>query len=119
MSPRIFVLTTALVFAGVSSFTAPQIIATADGKHAFVTDSSVAGKLLTYDVVGNATGSIALSSGTAATTTGGATSDGASVYVGVSDGGNGSVHQINVGAGTDAAQIPLNLVPDLVAIRPR
>jgi hypothetical protein len=106
---------------------AGRIFVTPDGTHAYVT-SDVAGKLLSYDVVGNVAGSIALT-GTAPVTftqgtlqdirnNGGATLDSASVYVGVNDGGSGSVHQINVSAGTDAAQIPLSFVPDLVAVRP-
>jgi len=102
--------------------TPQQIIVTPDGSHAYITTNNVAGnvagKLLSYDVVGNATGSVTLAGTAPFTTTGGATLDSASVYVGVSDSGNGSVHQINVSAGTDAVQIPLSFVPDLVAVRP-
>jgi hypothetical protein len=94
-----------------------QIIVTSDGSHAYF-PSDVVGSLLSFD--GAATGSVPLSSGTAVTTTGGATLDSASVYVGVSDSGGtvGSVHQINVSAGTDAAQISVGFIPDLVAVRP-
>jgi hypothetical protein len=91
-----------------------QIIVTPNGSHAYF-PSDVAGSLLSFD--GTATGSVALSTGTAKTTSGGSTLDSASVYVGVNDGGNGSVHQINVSAGTDAAQISLSFIPDLVAVR--
>lgn len=103
-----------------SAFTANQIIVTPDSKHAYVPAGDVAGKLLSYDVVANTTGSVTLTSGTAVTTTGGATLDGASVYVGVSDTGGtvGSVHRIDVNAGTDATQISVSFIPDLVAVRP-
>jgi trimeric autotransporter adhesin len=107
---------------------AGQTIVTPDGRHAYIT-SDASGKLLSYDVAGNSTGSVTLA-GTAPVTfspvavtnnilnNGGATLDSASVYVGVQDGTNGSVHQINVSAGTDAAQIPVSFIPDLVAVRP-
>jgi hypothetical protein len=99
-----------------------QIIVTPDGSHAYF-PSDIAGSLMTYD--GTVTGSVTLSSGTAKTTTGGATLDSASVYVGVNDGGNSGVHRINVSAGTDAAQVVTNdannanFIPDLVAVRPK
>ncbi|HZR27552.1 MAG TPA: hypothetical protein VFA71_02130 [Terriglobales bacterium] len=110
--------TRATVSLGAGNFTANQLIVTPDGTHAYVPAGNVNGKLLGYNVVGNAAAAVNLSSGTAVTTTGGATLDSASVYVGVNDGGNGSVHKINVSAGTDAVQIPLSFVPDLVAVRP-
>ena len=116
--PTITETPVSLTFAAGGS-TAGQIIITPDGKHAYIT-SDVAGKLLSYDAVGNATGSVTLSSGTATTTntTGGSTLDSASVYVGVKDGTTGSVHRIDVNAGTDATQIPVTFIPDLVAVRP-
>ena len=116
--PTIAETPASLTFAAGGS-TAGQIIITPDGKHAYIT-SDVAGKLLSYDAVGNATGSVTLSSGTATTTntTGGSTLDSASVYVGVKDGTTGSVHRIDVNAGTDATQILVTFIPDLVAVRP-
>ncbi|HTC93493.1 MAG TPA: hypothetical protein VK699_08580 [Terriglobales bacterium] len=108
-----------LAFATIDA-TPQQIIVTPDGSHAYITTNNVAGnvagKLLSYD--GTATGAVTLAGTAPFTTSGGATLDSASVYVGVNDGGSGSVHQINVSAGTDTAQIPLSFVPDLVAVRP-
>jgi len=102
------------------NFTANQIIVTPDSKHAYIPANDVTGKLLSYDVVGNATGAVTLVGTAPFATTGGVTLDSASVYVGVSDNGNttGSVHQIAVASGTDVAQISVSFIPDLVAVRP-
>ena len=118
--PTIGETASSLAFAGGTTFN--QIIVTADGSHAYF-PSNLAGSLLTYN--GTTTGTVSLVGTAPTTTTGGATLDSASVYVGVSDsGGAGSVHAITVSSGTDAAQIVTNdinganFVPDLVAVRP-
>lgn len=110
---------TALNFAGGTTFN--QIIVTADGSHAYF-PSNLAGTLLTYN--GTTTGTVVLVGTAPTTTTGGSTLDSASVYVGVSDGGAGSVHLIDVSSGSDTTQIvtndvnSTNFIPDLVAVRP-
>jgi hypothetical protein len=60
-------------------------------------------------------GTVTLSGVTVTTTTGGAMLDSSTVYVGGSD---SNVHRIDVATGTDAQQIPVGFVPDLVAVRP-
>src|SRR5260370_19469315 len=107
---------TTCVVAFTGGTTAKQIIITSNGTHAYVT-SDLAGKLLSYDVVGNATGAVNLVGTAPVTTTGGVTLDSASVYVGVNDGGTGSVHKIDVASGNDTTQISVSFVPDLVAVR--
>ena len=74
-------------------------------------------QLLRYNTADGSTAVIALAGG-ATPTTGGATLDSASIYVGGSD---GKVHRIDVGSNTDAQQIDptLGQVNDLlVAVRP-
>jgi len=112
--PTIAETPSVLAFTG--GTTAKQIIITSNGTHAYVT-SDLAGKLLSYDVVGNVTGAVNLVGTAPVTTTGGVTLDSASVYVGVNDGGPGSVHKIDVASGTDTTQISVSFVPDLVAVR--
>src|SRR5260370_39496178 len=112
--PTIAETPSVLAFTG--GTTAKQIIITSNGTHAYVT-RDLAGKLLSYDVVGNATGAVNLVGTAPVTTTGGVTLDSASGYVGVKDGGTGSVHQIDVASGTDTTAMSVSFVPDLVAVR--
>jgi hypothetical protein len=100
-----------------------QMILTSDGVHMFVTNDSP--KVLTYNATTAAASSITLQGSATATTTGGATLDGAQVYVGAL--GSNDVHRIDVNAGTDAQQIAVSLKdsagaavsPDFVAVRPK
>ncbi len=103
----------ALTTAGAGeAFTARQIITLADSSKVFIT-SNVG--LLVYDVAAGSVSKIALAGG-AEPFTGGATLDGATVYVGGSD---NAVHVINVATGTDDMQIALPFTPDLVAVTPK
>jgi hypothetical protein len=95
------------------SFTPRQIIVLPDASRAYVTSNLTS--LLAYDVAGGTTSAILLTGG-AQPTTGGATLNGASVYVGGSD---NAVHRIDVVTATDATSIGLTFTPDLVAVRPR
>lgn len=98
-----------------TSFTPNQIIVTPDSKHAYI-PSSATGQLLGYNVVTASAAPIALSNTSATTTTGGATPDSATVYVGASD---NNVHIINVANGTETQPpIAVSITPDLVAVRP-
>src|SRR5260370_8184235 len=109
--PTIAETPSVLAFTG--GTTAKQIIITSNGTHAYVT-SDLAGKLLSYDVVGNATGAVNLVGTAPVTTTGGVTLDSASVYVGVNDGGTGSVHKIDVASRPDKTHTSVTFVPDLI-----
>ncbi len=97
---------------GQGNFTPRQLFVLPNSSKAFLT-SDVAG-LLVYDIAGNAASVIPLAGG-ATPTTGGATPDSATVYVGGSD---SNVHRIDVASGSDAQQISVPFVPDLVAVRP-
>jgi hypothetical protein len=106
-----------------STVTPKQMILTSDGVHMFVTNDS--NKVLAYNASTATTSSIALQGTATASTTGGATLDGAQVYVGAL--GSNDVHRIDVAAGTDAQQIAVSLKdsagtavsPDFVAVRPK
>jgi uncharacterized protein YjdB len=106
-----------------STVTPKQMILTSDGVHMYVTNDS--NKVLTYNAATRTTSSITLQNSATATTTGGATLDGAQVYVGAL--GSNDVHRIDVNAGTDAQQIAVTLKdsagaavsPDFVAVRPK
>jgi hypothetical protein len=98
---------------GAGAFTARKLFLLPDGSKAFVT--SDLGKLLGFNVATSTPFSIPLAGGASAFT-GGSTLDGAKVYVGGSD---KNVHRIDPVAGTDAQQISVPFVPDLVAVRPK
>jgi hypothetical protein len=104
---------------GVGAFAPRQLIVLSDGSKAFVT--SDLGQLLGLTTATSIPFAIALAHGASAFT-GGATLDGAKLYVGGSD---NFVHRIDVAGGTDAQQIgasagtALSFTPDLVAIRPK
>lgn len=98
---------------GQGAFIPRQIIVLPDASRAYVTSNLTS--LLAYDVAGGTTSAIPLTGG-AQPTTGGATLNGASVYVGGSD---NAVHRIDVLTATDATSIGLTFTPDLVAVRPR
>lgn len=98
---------------GVGAFTARQLIVLADGSKAFVT--SDLGQLLGLTTATAAPFAIPLANGANAFT-GGATFDGAKLYVGGSD---NNVHRIDVAAGTDAQQISVSFKPDLVSVKPK
>lgn len=107
---------------GIGTFTPDQLIVTSDGSNVFVTTPT--NKLLRYVTATNATSTITLASGTAITT-GGATLDGKSVYLGAT--GTNDVHLIDVTSGTDTKQITVSLKdasnaavsPDFVAVQPK
>ena len=97
-----------------------QLIVTPDSTKAFITSDTRVGSLQAYDVGANAAAgtpsTIALSGGTAGTTTGGVTLDSKTLYVGGTD---NTVHVIDVATGTDSASpISLTFKPDFVAVRP-
>jgi Big-like domain-containing protein len=94
-------------------FTARQLIVLSDGSKAFVTSSL--GQLLGLTTATATPFAIPLAGGANAFT-GGATFDGAKLYVGGSD---NTVHRIDVAGGTDAQQISVSFKPDLVAVRPK
>ncbi|HEX9119486.1 MAG TPA: Ig-like domain-containing protein [Terriglobales bacterium] len=98
---------------GVGPFTARQLIVLSDGSKAFVTSNL--GQLLGLTTATATPFAIPLAGGANAFT-GGATLDGAKLYVGGSD---NNVHRIDVAAGTDAQQISVSFKPDLVAVRPK
>ncbi len=97
---------------GQGNFTPRQMFVLSNSSKAYII--SDLGSLLAYDIGSNTATPIALSGG-ATPTTGGATPDGATLYVGGSD---SNVHRIDVASGSDAQQIPISFVPDLVAVRP-
>jgi WD40 repeat protein len=97
-----------------------QLIVTPDSTKAFITSETRVGSLQAYDVGANAAAgtpsTIALTGGTAGTTTGGVTLDSKTLYVGGTD---NTVHVIDVATGTDSATpISLTFKPDFVAVRP-
>lgn len=104
---------------GVGAFTARQLIVLSDGSKAFVT--SDLGQLLGLTTATATPFAIPLAGGANAFT-GGATLDGAKLYVGGSD---KFVHRIDVAGGSDAQQIgpsagtAFSFTPDLVAVRPK
>ena len=101
---------------GVGPFTARQLIMLSDGSKAFVTSNL--GQLLGLTTATATPFAIPLAGGANAFT-GGATLDGAKLYVGGSD---KFIHRIDVAGTTDAQQIPgtaLSFTPDLVAVRPK
>jgi hypothetical protein len=107
---------------GIGTFTPDQLIVTSDGANVFVTTPS--NKLLHYVTASHATSTITMATGTAITT-GGATLDGKTLYLGVT--GSNDVHRIDVAGGTDAQQIAVGLQdanknavsPDFVAVQPK
>ena len=112
-----------LVPHSISSAAPDQLLVSPDSTKAFVVSRARSGSVIAYDVGADAnsgsTSTIALSGGTAATTTGGITPDSKFLYVGGTD---NKVHVIDIAAGTDTAQIPatgdLGFTPDFVAVRP-
>ncbi|MGA2001481.1 MAG: Ig-like domain-containing protein [Terriglobales bacterium] len=104
---------------GVGPFTARQLIVLSDGSKAFVTSNL--GQLLGLTTATATPFAIPLAGGANAFT-GGATLDGAKLYVGGSD---KFVHRIDVAGGSDAQQIgpsagtAFSFTPDLVAVRPK
>jgi hypothetical protein len=104
---------------GVGPFTARQLIVLSDGSKAFVTSNL--GQLLGLTTATATPFAIPLAGGASAFT-GGATFDGAKLYVGGSD---KFVHRIDVAGGSDAQQIgpsagtAFSFTPDLVAVRPK
>lgn len=104
---------------GVGPFTARQLIVLSDGSKAFVTSNL--GQLLGLTTATSTPFAIPLAGGASAFT-GGATLDGAKLYVGGSD---KFVHRIDVAGGSDAQQIgasagtAFSFTPDLVAVRPK
>ena len=107
-------------FPGIGTFTARQLIVTLDSQLAIIlSDKGV----LLYHLSNGQPSAIALSGG-ALPLSGGVTPDGASLYVGASD---GNVHRVDLKTGTDAQPIPVgvlcpsttqNCVPDLVVVKP-
>jgi len=98
---------------GQGPFTARQIFVLPDATRAYVTSDLTS--LLAYDVAGGTPSTISI--GGASPTTGGATVNGARVYVGGSD---NAVHRIDVATATEVLpSISLSFTPDLVAVRPR
>ncbi len=98
---------------GQGPFTARQIFVLPTAARAYVTSDLAS--LLAYDVAGGTASTIAI--GGASPTTGGATIDGARLYVGGSD---NAVHRIDVATATEVLpSIGLSFTPDLVAVRPR
>ena len=98
---------------GVGAFTARQLIVLSDGSKAYVTSNL--GQLLGLTTATSAPFAIPLAAGANAFT-GGATLDGAKLYVGGSD---NKVHRIDVASAADAQQISVSFTPDLVAVRPK
>ncbi len=98
---------------GQGAFIARQMIVLPDGSRAYITSDLAS--VLVYDVAGGTTTTIPLAGG-AVPTTGGATVDSTSVFVGGSD---NAVHRIDVATDTDTAQIPLSFTPDLVGVKSR
>jgi len=109
-----------------ASFNTDQVIVTSDGTKAFILDHSQIA-LLEYNVT-TGIGSVIPLANSQPPTTGGATLDGLSLYVGGKD---GNIHIIdltaNSGIGADTLQIPLNtttvgaptgFTPDFVAVTP-
>jgi len=97
-----------------------QLIVTPDSTKAFITSDTRLGSLQAYDVGANAAAgapsTIALTGGSAGTTTGGVTLDSKTLYVGGTD---NAVHVIDIATGTDSATpISLTFKPDFVAVRP-
>ena len=108
---------------GVGPFTARQLIVLSDGSKAFVTSNL--GQLLGLTTATPTTPAAPFAiplAGGASAFTGGATLDGAKLYVGGSD---KFVHRIDVAGGSDAQQIgpsagtAFSFTPDLVAVRPK
>lgn len=97
-------------------FATPQLIITSNGSRAFVT-SDQGGKLVGYDVVNNVSAPIQLLGGVTQTFTGGVTLDGKLLYVGA--GGTNTLHKIDLTTNLDVLQIPMNFVPDMVAVQPK
>jgi trimeric autotransporter adhesin len=105
---------------GVAS-TPGQLIVLPDGSKTYLTNSTA--QLLVY-APGVGTSAINLAAGTTASTTGGATSDGKSVYVGAL--GTNDVQKVDTASGV-VIQIPVNLkdkngvatTPDIVVVRPK
>jgi hypothetical protein len=95
------------------AFAPKQLILLRDDSLAFIT-SDLPG-LLVYDIAGGTTDAIALA-GNAVATTGGATLDSTTLFVGGSD---NKVHRIDVATRTDTNQIDVPFTPDLVVVRPR
>jgi hypothetical protein len=108
---------------GIASFTPRQLIALNNGTQAYVlSDQTV---LLGYDVVGNTTFTVPVSSATQFT--GGALLSGAKLYFGGSD---GVVHVIDTATKLQTTTIPINFTgtvacagtvckPDLVVVQPK
>jgi hypothetical protein len=104
---------------GGAGFTANQLIVTSNGSNAFILDPGQ-NVILKYNVPSNTGSTIALANN-AHPTSGGVTLDGASLYVGGSD---GNVHLINLSTGSDtvislsSASAPAKFAPDFVAVVP-
>lgn len=91
-----------------------EIIVTPDSRHAYVT-GSLAGSLPAYAAAAGTTSLITLSNASASTTTGGATLDSATVYVGGSD---NKIHVISTSSGVETTSVPLSFTPNFVVVKP-
>jgi DNA-binding beta-propeller fold protein YncE len=120
--PTVFTNTATSFNFGVGSFTPKKLIVLPDGSRAYVTSS--ASGVLALDANAGTTTTIPLTGG-GVPTTGGVTSDGASIYVGATTTNN--VQKIDSATNTVTAQIAVNLkkadgttaaVPDLVVVKP-
>ena len=97
---------------GLGTFTAQQLLVSPDSSKAFLVTNLA--PVLAYDLAANTPSAIALANG-AQPLNAGVTLDSALLYVGGSD---SAVHVINAATGSDIAQVPVSLTPNLLAVRP-
>ena len=88
-----------------------QLIVLPDGSKAYVTSDQP--NLQVYDIANDSMSTIPLNGGASAYT-GAALLDASKVYVGGSD---KAIHIIDVANGQDAQQIPVSIVPNLLAVK--
>jgi hypothetical protein len=95
-----------------SSLTPRKIIPAYDGSRAALTNST--GNVLVFNNSSNTVTPIALN-GATESFSGGFAPGNTNLYIGA---GDSKVHRLDVAAGTDAQQITVSFVPDLVAVKP-
>ncbi len=100
---------------GAGSFTASQLLVTADSSKAFVLLGDQP-SVLAFDLATNAASTIPLGSGITGATNGGTTLDSKLLFFGVK--GANTLEKYDIGAGT-LTPISVSISPDLVAVRPK
>jgi hypothetical protein len=116
-------ISSSVTTANAGSCTIQRITPLADGSKVFATavdtqSCSAPGAISEYDVASGAVTSIPLTGG-GTSIAGDASLDGKQLYLGVTSAGNGSVHFIDLSKGSDAVQIAVPFVPNIVAVQPK